>query len=101
LIQANELLKTKYDELLRENGALQNQVQILQTEIDELKERRVKASNENIKIWEHIVDGKPHKSIKRSECVHCHTQFNHDHLPWTINKHLDSKACMKSRREGN
>jgi len=56
LIQANDLLKIKYDELLRENGALQNQVRNLQTEI-ELKERRVKAPNENIKIWEHIIDG--------------------------------------------
>ena len=42
LIQANDLLKRKYDELLKENGALQNQFQNLQTEIDELKERRVK-----------------------------------------------------------
>ena len=53
LISEIELLKKTNEELLRHNGALQFQVQNLSAEIENLKQRRVKAPNENMEIWSH------------------------------------------------
>ena len=61
LISEIELLKKVNEELLRYNGTLQFQVQNLSAEIENLKQRRVKAPNENKVIWRHIVDGKTFK----------------------------------------
>jgi len=97
LISEIELLKKTNEELLKENGALQFQVQNLSAEIDELKQRRVKAPNKNKEIWRHIVDGEPSKDITRSECVYCKTHYVHDHQPHKIDRHIMTKSCMKSR----
>jgi len=88
LISEIELLKKTNEELLRHNGALQFQVQNLSAEIENLKQRRVKAPNENMEIWRHIVDGKPSKDITRSECVYCKTKYVHDNQPFKITRHM-------------
>ena len=70
LLSENASLKRNYDELMKENGALSHQILKLQADIADLKQRRVKAPNENLAIWEHIVGGKPDKSVHRSKCIH-------------------------------
>jgi hypothetical protein len=91
LISKIELLKKANEELLIHNGALQFQVQNLSAEIENLKQRRVKAPNENMerKHWRHIVDGKPSKDITRSQCVCCKTKYVYDNQPFKITRHIE------------